>query len=243
MTNDIIDSMRGWFKEKTNSPLYFTYILLAIIWNWKILYILFFESPTFFDAPRIEYLDSLQQIDLPYQFINWVLNTCWHILPPAVFTLLAVKYLPFINHWAHNIYLDHYFLRKELFDKKNLEYERRRTGNIGEIAKEKQEQTKSRKTIRESSTQEERWDEEFDKLSHNLNFINSLNKAIVVVYKTSGNFTTHPESNRTSLTYIDPESLSRLDTSGIISFSKGDYGDKISFTDKGKYFVSKVQDR
>ena len=115
-------SLSKWFNEKTSSPLYFTYIGFFIAWNWKFFQIIFLENENLFLTPRIEYIKSKlifhtplyskisERLNIP---IDWLLNTAWHILPPAIFTYLAIVYLPKVHKWALDKYLESRFERKK----------------------------------------------------------------------------------------------------------------------------------
>ena len=54
--------------------------------------------------------------------LNFILNFSCHIIPPAIFTFLSILYLPRIQKWALEKYLESRFDRKRMFEGKQREY-------------------------------------------------------------------------------------------------------------------------
>ena len=247
--NDIAKSVWDWFKEKTSSPLYFTYIAFLIVWNWKFFYILFWEDSSLLSETKVEYVSTYflnfqfgingwQASEWQNVILNWILNVIWHIAPPALLTLLAVVYLPYIQSWAHKIYIKNYFERKGVYDIENLEYEKRKTARLSQRVAQKEEQKKQVIRLEKALTQEEKWLAELDRVSSNQNYVEAIRRAYNAVYKTNTRFSNDISSaNTLGFTYISAEYLSRLDTLGLVDIKSS----TINFTDKGKFFLKELQ--
>lgn len=183
-------SFSKWFSEKTSSSLYFTYIGFFITWNWKFFQIVFLEKETLFSSPRVEYIASKLLFITPHYFgshlwvenvINWVLNLSWHMIPPAIFTYLAIVYLPRVHTWALEKDLDNRFERKRMFKTKQrvydqwlLEQGKAHEGTLRELVEVTHRQAESEKKIRSALTDEERWRleyKEFEKVPSFYKFI------------------------------------------------------------------------
>jgi hypothetical protein len=243
---EIWSSLVDWFKEKTSSPIYFTYFALFITWNWRLFHVLFFEDSSLFNVPRIEYVSSFldfhgQPTNLLWvnQILEFCINIIWHILPPAILTFFAIVYLPKLYFWAYSLHLESYLNRKKLYDEKISEYEKSKTRQLKEVATQKVEQVSQIKRIKSTQTQEEKWEEESKNVEKDAQYISSLRAAHNAFYKTGGRYTTDINSARDQnyRTYLEPRFLSRLDTLGLIDIGK----DGIEFTEKGKFFLSRLQ--
>ncbi|MBI2120962.1 MAG: hypothetical protein HYT94_05060 [Parcubacteria group bacterium] len=234
--NEATKSFGEWFKEKTSSPFYFTFIGFVIIWNWKFFYILFWESSELFKAPRIEYVVSNFESSI-------FAHLTWFLFIPIVSTYIAIVWLPKLNAWAHKIYIKNHFERQRAYDRERLAYEREKTENLRNEVKEKTIQKELKYEVEKDLTQEEKWDLESKDLFSIDENISALRKANDAIYKTGGKFATEIANlNQSYATYIPPTLLSRLDTLSLASIRNRstNYGE-ISFTPKGKYFVLKLQ--
>ncbi len=248
-------SFSQWFSEKTGSPLYFTYIGYFIAWNWKVLQVIFLESSSLFVAPKIEYVTQSLSITLMPETagllavtINLIANFAWHVVPPAVLTFLSIKYLPYVQKWALREYLLSRFDRKKIFETKQREYntwlvgqEREKQKELGEMATIKKEQVKQKEAIKKATTKEEEWIQDFVKLeSHSI--YPKFKQLTDAVYSNRGG--THESAGFGQATRIvDSDMLALAHSMGIISISgKSNLDEKIEFTDKGRFFVSRMID-
>ncbi|MBI3074656.1 MAG: hypothetical protein HYY92_00345 [Parcubacteria group bacterium] len=124
-----------------------------------------------FSAPRVEYIASELIFSAPLNlskkllfaqpFVDFIANTVWHLVPPALFTVLAIIFLPRAHEWALRIYLNGYFSRKNIYHEASIKYEKNKTKELEVRATEKTKQAKQRQVIEKSQTQEEKWEEEF----------------------------------------------------------------------------------
>ena len=123
--NEIWSSFSKWFNENTSSPLYFTYIAFFIAWNWKLFQIIFLENASLFSQPRIEYITEELNFHIGWAgafspVINWIFDIGWHLLPPVGLTYAAIVWLPYIQKWALEKYLEGSFERKRIFEIKKM---------------------------------------------------------------------------------------------------------------------------
>ncbi|MEK7104953.1 MAG: hypothetical protein AAB868_02850 [Patescibacteria group bacterium] len=237
-------SLSKWFNEKTSSPLYFTYIGFFIAWNWKFFQIIFLENENLFLTPRIEYIKSKlifhtplyskisERLNIP---IDWLLNTAWHILPPAIFTYLAIVYLPKVHKWALDKYLESRFERKKIFehDKWLLDKEKLHSKTLENIISVKEQQSKIEERIEKTMSDEEKWEIEYQDFEKSLSFF-KFRQIIETIYKYDGFVVTTEDfqPNR----HADAGALALVDTWGLISYS-GSNRNAIEFTKKGKFFA------
>jgi hypothetical protein len=93
-TSEIRNSFRSVAKERLVSPLYGSFILSWIIWNWKILYLTFFIN---------------QEMVKPQTKIDYILNYCsnWGrlFLLPVISTVFLLTVLPGLANLAYFISL------------------------------------------------------------------------------------------------------------------------------------------
>lgn len=236
-------SFLKWFGEKANSPLYWTYFGFFVAWNWKFFQVIFLEHESLFRKPRIEYLESLLFHPTSIEFINWLVNLIWHVGPPAILTYAAIVWLPKIHHWAFEIYTENLFMRKLSFQKRKVQYEEDVATLTKKEATAKKVQATQKKEIEKAKTQEEKWDEELLSFSLVAENIQAFSVAVRAAYETAGEFTPNAQHAGPAQTYIPARDLSRIDTWGIIEISKGGYGQKLALTEKGKYFLRKLQEQ
>lgn len=235
---DFTDSLVAWWREKTNGPLYFTYSIFVLGWNWRSIQVLL-DSPTLFTTPRIEYLNS--EIALHFFGPGWdpLLNAAWGLIPPAILTYLAIRYLPHVNAWSHNIHLRHYFSRKEAWDKAQIDYERKKVTTLVQRAEVKKKQTKARTELNKVLSEEEKWEEDLSALENDNLLGQAMGVAYLAVYRTGGTYNSNNQTfNDYNETFIPPEQLARLDVLDLVRTTGG----KIAFTAKGKYFLKRLQD-
>jgi hypothetical protein len=161
------------------------------------------ENDNVFSSPRIEYIEKNFNFYLTNNvFYDYIINFCWHVIPPAVLTFLTIKYLPIIQKWAFKIYIENSFERKEMHWKRNSEYEKRRTERFEIMAEEKIKQKTQRKKIEKSQTQEEKWIEEYKNFEKSQLFY-KFNQIIKSLYNHSGQISPFLSGGYHRIVYID----------------------------------------
>ena len=243
--NGFWSSASKWFSEKTSSPLYFTYIGFFIAWNWRFFQIIFLENENLFLTPRIEYIKSeiLFSTNFPliipawlHILVDWLLNTAWHILPPALFTYLAIVYLPRLHKWALGKYLESGFDRKRMFERKRFEHdkwlldqEKIHSKTLENFASVKEQQLKAEERIQKTMTDEERWELEYQEFEKSTSFF-KFRQIIETIYKHRG----YVESG--AMRYVEAGILAMSDARGLVSYVEGSRN-AIELTKKGKFFA------
>lgn len=243
--NGFWSSVSSWWNEKTSSPLYFTYLVFFIVWNWRFFQIIFLEDGALFASPRLEYIQSNLFFSVPFStstpvlvgiLLEGMINFCWHIGPPALLTFFAIKYLPILHKLAFDIHIKNYFARRDAYRSADLVYQKGETARLTEEATEKALQYKQKtkiERIEKAKTQEEKWSEDFEDFKKTSLFDN-FKQIVHSVYKNSGRTWWGNE-------IMDSNIKAFADARGliIISANKNNGGDMVSLTDKGKYFVAK----
>lgn len=232
---EIINSISNWFRDRVASPLYGTFIFSVITLNWKFFYVLFWQSEQKIHLPAIEYVQKnileLKEIwyyDYPQHILDFLIF-------PAILTFIILWFIPHLSNKAHNKYLDFYFQRKQNLNDKRLKYETLAKDTLLSMSKIKEQKNIAQENIEKNSTKEERWNDEFKKIVlTNERNLYALEIVHDIVYKTRGFFTTSSQYvNKNDETPIEPETLARLDTLGLIIIEEA----RIQLTEKGKYFL------
>lgn len=229
--NDILNSFGEWWRERRNSSLYFTYVFFLVLWNWKIIFLLFVEENVPRNISSFELAMSLYPPITGIIPVDFLLYKCYELIFPAVFTFLAIKYLPKVNDWAHEIEVTNYFKRRLVYDGKRSKFEKDRTSFLEKIAEQKEAQKIYKTEIDEKTTEKEKWQNEFADLSSNekIPFAKAMSQAIESIYYSRGSF------NRGS---FGKELLDLLLSYKIISVQIRDgVGERLEFTPKGEEFA------
>lgn len=226
----IFDSIGAWLKERTASPLYGIYIASFFLWNWKIVYVLFWEKAL--SVSKVEYVQKLMKFQGEGLFVD-IGNVVWVFAPPMILTYLIVRWLPYSHGWAHKWSTKYYFDRKNLYDNALLISERKRKQTLEQLVKVKEGQFDSKEKILKSMSNEERWDEEFTEFQ-NTRLFPDFQQIITAVYEHGG----YIEMNGS--VYIRPDVLAITHSKGLVSMD-GTY--KVELTEKGKFFVSKFMEK
>src|SRR3989344_4082156 len=152
-------------NERTTSPLYGVYAISFVIWNWKVIYTLFWEDKGIFSSsPRVDYVQQnfLFQSNPNGDIWPALINILWILIPPAVLTFIIIMWMPRLHAWAHRLSVRAHFDRKAVFYQERLLYETMEQKNLKSLAEVTQEQVKIKKEIVENLTQEEQWGLEFE---------------------------------------------------------------------------------
>ncbi len=220
-------SIAEWWKEKTSSSLYFTYIISFLVWNWKPVYVLFLSSPSVGFQEKFAYLANTVYWGNDGWFFV-LLNHICALLPPVGMTYLIIVYLPELNRMVHKKEVSEYFKRKKAYDDEltkyqgaNIKYLESKVEVKKEEAKLVEKISKVEQQINKSLTQEERWSKEYEQFK-NTNEIYLFNDFLRKVY-VSNNYKHNFDANM--LAVVDAFSLIEINGDG-----------KVSLNEKGKYF-------
>ena len=171
--NEVFNSITEWWKEKTTSPLYGTFIFSVILWNWKFFYVLFWQDQSVLSLPKIEYVE---QHFLNYSgfWLNLSIHFLWFLILPAMSTYIIIWWIPLLTNLAHKVSTQFYFNRKGIFDdlslnydNRRLEYEHKQKRNMERFLEVKKEQIATGKKIEHTLTDEDRWRVEFTDFLNN----------------------------------------------------------------------------
>ncbi len=240
---EIFESAIDTIKNRLTNPVYGTFIASWLAFHWNFIFSLFFLS-----EDKIFQTTGLLKNDyLVHRFFNlndWYLYVSW--LAPFLLTWLIIWKLP---EWI----LIKAYKRNEVYETDKLIIkitEERRI--VEEKTRFEKEVVKKAKVVTEKKEEEQKiksidptieWRQELQNSILNPLILQSIKDAVRVVYQTNGEFTTRTERSSLAISYIQPDLLSRLDTLGLIEITKGSYGTKMSFTDKGKFFVRELQNQ
>ncbi len=222
---DIINSISIWFKEKTSSPLYGTYIIFLISWNWKFFYTLFFQDQSALDLPKIEYLQK-HFIDNQGLVEHWL----WFLIPPIILTYLAIWWMPYVTNRAHLIHAKHYTDRRINYETERVRYEKYKNDALSTVANLKAEQKTSIEKIEDNMTSDEKWDREIEALDIDT-LMGIMPRLSETIY---GNYHGYYRDAR-----LAPEILATAHSMDLVEFY--DNKNAIEFTEKGKYFFKFYQ--
>lgn len=230
--NDLLNSFIEWFKEKTTSPLYATFIVSLILWNWKFFYILFWQSEEKLSSPTIEYV---QENILSNQ--SYLYHTIYFLILPALSTYFIIWWLPILTNWAHKKHLDFFYKRKIIIDNAKLNYERKEKDTLSSISLVKKQKAVVEKEIKKNMTSEERWEVEFEIFKKNPLY-GQMAQLKDIIYQNSG-LTRRYIANVGWTLRINSDILALADTKELITLSGKNDTEKIELTPKGKFFFSK----
>lgn len=225
--SEIMASIAKWFKDRTTSPLYGTFILSAILLNWKLFYILFWQNEEYLLLPRIEYV---QQTILDQQ--SFWSHLARLTIFPVISTYLIIWWLPMLSNWAHKKHIEFYYERKLIFDKARLEYENKEKKTLISIATLKKEQVEVKKEIQKNTLPEDEWLVEFEDFKKNILF-KKLKQLKDVLYEYGGKTVVGGERQ------VNSDILAMAHTKGLILIKESGYQEKIELTEKGKFFLKK----
>ncbi len=227
-------SFSKWFQDKANSPLYWTYFGFFVVWNWKFFQIVFLENASLFSSPRIEYLNSLHITLFRNNIFDWSVNTLWRIVPPIGFTYASIVWLPTLHEWAFKIYLTHHFERKLLFQERKVAYEEKLAKLVKQEAVAKKERVEQEQVIEKTKTQEEKWQDEFEKIKDQ-STLENFKILVTAIFRAGGVLSTHNLQNA-----VPSSTIAFAGVYNLTQIVDRQYGSSplpfIELTDKGKYF-------
>ena len=240
---EIVNSIAETIKNRLTNPVYGTFVISWIIFHWNFIFSILFLS----EDKILETTGLLKNDYLVYRFFSltdWYLYVSW--LAPFLLTWIIIWKLPewiLIRAYKKNEEYETEKIIIKIIEERKIEEEK--TKYEKEIVKktkevpEKKEEEKKIKNI--DPTME--WGEELKNITQNPLIVQAIQNGVRAIYQTNGEFTTRAERGGMSITYIQPDFLSRLDTLGLIEITKGTYGSKMNFTNKGKFFVRELQNQ
>jgi len=235
--NEFWSSLVAWYKERTTSSLYGTYVISFLVWNWQIVYTYLFQAKGVIQIPTVEYIQTkLLFFSGTHIWYKQTLNDFWIIIPPMFFTFLIIRFVPRANNWAFNLNTNHFYQRKFIEDAASLNYEKSKNKNLQNLVEIKQEQTKSKIEIQKNISNEERWDEDYERFKK-INFAYKFSKIIESYYKRRGAIIELDGYNDKVLFEIPEDILAYAHSNGIIEIDQKT--NTIDTTAKGKYFINK----
>jgi hypothetical protein len=229
--SELWNSVANWFKERTTSPLYGTFLLSLILWNWKFFYILFWQNEAKLVLPRIEYV----QIYLLNQE-GFLYHLFYFLILPLISTYFIVWWLPFLSNLAHKKSIDFYYARKLTIDQARLDYEKKEKKTLDSISTVKKEQAETKKEIEKNTAAEEVWGFEFDNFKQHPIY-SEMQKLKEIIYDNSGQ--TRRWNGLVYQLAIDSNTLATADSLGLILIKGIGKDERIELTPKGKFFMSK----
>ena len=234
MTN-YLESFKEWFKERTASPLYGTFIFSVILWNWRFFYILFWQDETILSLPRIEYVQK-NILDLQ----SFWYHILFFVFFPILSTVIIIWILPIFSSYAHSRSTKFYFDRKRIFDVQDKLYKKQETEDLKKVKRETIKQTHVLEEIVSESKKKQNaeakvaalWEQEYVGFKETLRskVLSSVNELIYVYNGKNLDVYNRPTVNSNDIAYAH--------TSGIIGLTRGS-SDTYILTEKGKYFIKK----
>lgn len=243
MSGEIVDSIKEHLKKRLTTPVYGTFTALWVIFHWQFLVTLFFVS-----EEKIWSKTGLLKNEYIGQF--FFVSNDWHSyfrwIAPIVLTWLFIWVLPrwvFIPAFRKEEEDRTSKMRIRITEEQKLQQaetslETQKVKKV-EAVEKKAEIEKTIKKIDPTIG----WQKEFDLLKTNSSDLAAIQNAIRVVYQTAGEYTTSNRYSDERTTFIIPDFVSRVDTLGLVDITEGSYGQKMSFTEKGKFFVRKLQEQ
>jgi hypothetical protein len=228
--NDLLISIKDWFKDRVSNPFYSVFIFSVIVHNWKFFYIFFGPNNVDLLDLKLEYLEN-GEVKIFCTLISFVLI-------PFLYTAFIISVTPFFAYYAQ-IVRDWHMNRLRITHKHSeSEYEESVSQIIEEIAKEKQKQSGAKNTINDNMSEYEKWDEEIYS-NKDKNLVLALQTLKNIIYKTNKRYTiVQGVENPSERTYIGPDHLLLLDINDLVTIDNFKY--ELELTKKGKYFLKKI---
>ncbi len=230
-SKDVIDVI----KERFANPLYGTYLISVILWNWKFFYILFLQSEDKLIVPKIEYIQFVLD---RYEFWQHISS---FIIFPSISTFIIIKYLPYLINEVEKVSLIFFYKKESIRDTKRLEYESEKTNNLKLISKKKEEQKDLNTEIDKNTSIKEKqeiWSQEYLKYKEKNSLI--LFKIKETIYNNNGAIIKYNNRTRDYERIIDSEELASADLNGLVEINGSDNNQSINLTPKGKFFLLRL---
>ena len=260
---DVKDSLIQVLKERVTSPLYGTYVITWLLWNWRAVYItLWVSEDSIKNQTKLEYLIEAASYT-PSPTVVWkidisiLINIFYFFVVPAALTWLALSWLPNLQNWAYQQYLDFKEARRESLNIFNDKIEKHKQSlqntedYVEAIQKEKLEIQRAREELEKlrsereklQQTQEEvelseedQWDLEYEEFKSG-KYFEVFNKIKNIIYGDRGDVSLEKRNSD----FMD--ALIYFHANEIVEYRDANR-DFIELTEKGAYFLKKyVNDR
>lgn len=113
MFDEIKKSISATLYERTASPLFGAFLFSWLVWNWKIIVLLFFTSSEEIEVTKFEFID------------NNLLNVWSGVIYPVISTALILTGYAWLSEKAYKLWL--YFEKKKSDSKQEIEKTKRLT--------------------------------------------------------------------------------------------------------------------
>lgn len=230
--NEIVESTGLAINDRISSPFYGYFIISWLILNWKIPYSAFFiDQDIIFGIKNINRLDYISEM-IPNLF-SWVYLKSFIILP-FLLTLFFFYIFPYVSR---------VFYTKDLKNKQRLELikislTKEKNEKETSLLKQEEEKVKVKKRI-EKDSPEILWRKEFEEFQKTTIF-SKFDKIIESFYQHSGSISWSVWDNGfTRDDGIEQDILVFADVNNLINLG----GNKLTLTDKGKFFVRLYNDK
>lgn len=235
-----------WIFERKSGLLYTTYAVAFIISNWKFFYVLIFSANS--SGSMRVYEAQSEFINRYFLGFNWGEYWLLQFLIPALVTYVVIKYVPMLNLWAYQEYLNNEAQQK-------LARHRSDARLASDIAGEKEKELDSYQTTEELQVQINDLLGQINELQTDLgedgNFldVNKKSREFVTEYNnesTKVEFKQYMDSLYNVIykhdgTYSDINSRPHMQTDAFAYLHSNDIllkkGDLIELTPKGKAFM------
>lgn len=225
-------------RERLTSPFYGSFVISWCLWNWKVWYVtVFVDSGLLFQKEnilKVDYIVGQYQWNLGWHFV-WSISHL--IVLPLISAYVAVFWLSKVTHWFYKKSLDTEKMNELAKEKKEgelLEAKRKRLTTAGDVLKIEGDVLKKEQEVQniKSENLQEEWDDEYEKFKRNSLF-RSFSSIKDVIYKREG------RTNDFLGNILNTSVKAFADSHDLIKMNIGNGGERVSLTEKGKYFMKR----
>lgn len=223
------------FDERIKSPFWWSMIVTWLTWNWKVWYVTFFikHEHLGIDGNKIDYIKELYNY---FDFYN--LFPClgilfhWLLMPLILSWFIIIFVTPKISHW----FLEKHKANKIAENEIKIQEINSET-KVLEAEEQKVEKEQDIEKIKEKS-EEEKWDDEYDKISKNHNLM--LKNIWTLIFNYNWDDASY-DSDINDWTYnIDINDIKNWVLFNLIDIiTREKHWNVYQLTKKGKYFLKK----
>ena len=234
-----------FFSGKAKTRIYTTFLGWFLIFHIDILFIAIFTDQAIIyeksGALKGEYVWSYMTY-----FGVWSIGIeIIRIILALAMTYLMIWVIPrLLSERSYEKELEVEYILRKMKVKKEEELNRKEE----RVVKKQLENIKAEKQVvverakLDETPEQVKWDSEFDRFVNLNNGIDTLHEISNTVYAEGGNLYQYKDVNGWSATPtgVQPNNLATADTNGLVTFS--DKGKMLSLTDKGRYFLKKINE-
>lgn len=239
INNEAASSLNESFEERVSSPMYGTFAIAWVIWNWEAIYTTFFINDDLlyeiFEITKLEYIQTIYPFSTFYEvFISF--------LKLAIGPFLSVLVYFWVLSWiANKIFAKDLSIKAgRTVARKRVEQDIERLALTHLDIREKQVEKKVEIQEKEKELTKS-WNIEYQKLKRNKDLFNNFSYIFESIYNHYGDVTRGFGDGRPRFE-IPSSMLAYADSNDLVLFSSNRRG--ISLTDKGKHFMSRyISDR